>query len=52
MRNRKTKTITLNGELLKWCETMIAKKEFGSLSHAIEKALTKLKAEYEKKKEN
>jgi Arc/MetJ-type ribon-helix-helix transcriptional regulator len=43
-----TKTITLDRDLLKWLEEMTQKKEFGSLSHGIEKALVRLKEEYEK----
>jgi len=43
------KTVTIDAELLKWIEKMIEAKEFGSLSHAIEKALVKLRKEYEKK---
>ena len=42
------KTITMDKELLAWIEQKIKEKEFGSISHAIEKALTRLKAEYEK----
>jgi len=44
---KRTKTVTINEELLKWIDDMIEKHEFGSLSHAIEKGLYKLKAEYE-----
>jgi Arc/MetJ-type ribon-helix-helix transcriptional regulator len=43
------KTVTIDVKLVKWMEEMVEKKEFGSLSHAIEKALSKLKEEYEKK---
>jgi len=46
---RKTKTITIDSDLLEWVEKKVKEKEFGSISHAIEKALTRLKAEYEKK---
>jgi len=46
---KQTKTITLNKGLLEWIEEMIEKKEFGSISHAIEKALTKMRNEYERK---
>jgi len=42
------KTVTLDSELIEWLEQKIKEKEFGSLSHGIEKALTKLKEEYEK----
>ena len=40
------KTVTLDEDLIKWIEKMIEKKEFGSISHAIEKALVKLKEGY------
>lgn len=43
------KTVTLDEKLVKWIEKMIKKKEFGSLSHSIEKGLFKLREEYEKK---
>jgi len=43
------KTITIDKELLDWIERKIKEKEFGSTSHAIEKALTRLKSEYEHK---
>jgi Arc/MetJ-type ribon-helix-helix transcriptional regulator len=43
------KTITTDKELLEWVEQKIEQKEFGSVSHAIEKALTKLKEEYQEK---
>lgn len=42
------KTITTDEKLLKWVEQKIDEKEFGSVSHAVEKALTKLKEEYQK----
>ena len=42
------KTITIDEELLEWLEKMMKLKEFGSTSHGIEKALTKLKEEYDK----
>ena len=42
------KTVTLDSELIEWLEKKIKEKEFGSQSHGIEKALTKLKEEYEK----
>ena len=45
------KTITIDKELLEWVEQKIKEKEFGSISHAIEKSLTRLKAEYENKGE-
>lgn len=41
------KTITIDKELLLWMEQKIKAKEFGAVSHCIEKALTRLKAEYE-----
>lgn len=43
------KTITIDEELLEWLEKMMKLKEFGSASHGIEKALTKLKEDYEDK---
>jgi len=42
------KTVTLDSELIEWLKQKIREKEFGSLSHGIEKALTKLKEEYKK----
>ena len=51
MTKKKKKTIVLDEELVKWLEDMLKAKEFGSLSHGIEKALTRLKAEYDKKRE-
>ena len=42
------KTVTLDSELVKWIEQQIKEKEFGSLSHALEKAVTKLRKDYEK----
>jgi len=48
LRVKVSKTVTIDRELVEWMEGMIEKKEFASLSHAIEKALTKLRAEYEK----
>ena len=44
------KTITIDKELLEWIERKIKEKEFGSVSHCVEKALLHLKAEYEQKK--
>jgi len=41
------KTVNIDSELLDWINHMIETKEFGSLSHAINKALIKLKREYE-----
>lgn len=41
--------ITIEQELIKWVDEMIEKNEFSSLSHAIQKALYLLKADYEKK---
>jgi Arc/MetJ-type ribon-helix-helix transcriptional regulator len=46
---KKTRSITIDLELLKWLEDMVKAKEFGSVSHGIEKAITKLKEQYEKK---
>ena len=43
------KTITIDKDLLEWIERKIKEKEFGSVSHAIEKALTKLREQNEKK---
>lgn len=45
---KQTKTITLDRALLEWLEAMVEKKEFGSISHGIEKALARLKEEYER----
>jgi len=45
------KTVTLDSDLIEWLEQQIEEKEFGSLSHAIEKGLTRLKREYEEKEE-
>lgn len=42
------KTIVIDQDLLKWIEAMIEKREFGSVSHAVEKAVLKLRAEYER----
>jgi len=42
------KTITLDKEIVDWVEKKIDEKEFGSLSHAIEKALYELQKQYEK----
>ena len=41
------KTVTLDSELVEWVKTKIKEKEFASLSHSIEKALTQLKKDYE-----
>jgi len=41
------KTITIDKELLEWIERKIKEKEFGSISHAIEKAVTELQKKYE-----
>lgn len=49
MRKRKTKTITIDSDLLKWIEEKIETKEFANLSHAIEKALYELRKAYEEK---
>lgn len=42
------KTVTIDEELIEWLKRMMELKEFGSVSHGIEKGLTKLKEEYEK----
>jgi Arc/MetJ-type ribon-helix-helix transcriptional regulator len=42
-----TRSITIDKDLLKWLEDMVKKKEFGSVSHGIEKSITRLKEEYE-----
>ena len=41
------KTITIDKQLLEWVEQKIKEKEFGSISHAIEKAVTELRKKYE-----
>jgi len=41
------KTITLPLDIVEWIEEGIKKGEFGSFSHAILKALLKLKEDYE-----
>jgi hypothetical protein len=46
---KKSVMVTLDKDLLKWLEDETKKKEFGSISHGIEKALVKLKEEYEKR---
>ena len=43
--------ISISKELLDWIDKKIADLTFGSRSHAIERALTKLKKEMEKKNE-
>ncbi|MFB0544645.1 MAG: hypothetical protein ACETVN_02935 [Asgard group archaeon] len=40
------KTIVEDIELLEWVNVMIERKEFGSVSHAIEKALFRLREKY------
>ena len=42
------KTVTIDSDLVNWTVQKIKDREFGSLSHAIEKALLRLKKEYEK----
>jgi len=42
------KTITIDKDLLEWIEQKIREKEFGSVSHTIEKALTVLRKQYER----
>lgn len=44
-----SKTVTIDDRLISWVESKIEEKEFGSLSHAIEKGLTLLKKTYETK---
>jgi len=44
-----TRSITIDKDLLEWLEDMVKKKEFGSVSHGIEKSITRLKEEYERK---
>jgi Arc/MetJ-type ribon-helix-helix transcriptional regulator len=46
---KQTITISLNDNLLEWVKTMIEKKEFASVSHAVQKALTLMKQQYDKK---
>lgn len=48
-KTKKSVMVTLDKDLLKWLEDEIEKKEFGAISHAIEKALLKLKQDYEKR---
>jgi len=36
-----------DGEIIKWVDEMVKKKEFRSRSHAVEKALKELKKKYE-----
>jgi Arc/MetJ-type ribon-helix-helix transcriptional regulator len=42
-----SKTVTIDKVLLDWVEKKIQEKEFGSLSHALEKGLTLLKKQSE-----
>ena len=44
-------TITLNGSLLEWVQEKIKRKEFGSVSHAIEKALFDMREREKEEKE-
>ena len=44
---KQKRTVSINEGLIEWVQTMIEKKEFASLSHAIQKALLKLKESYE-----
>ena len=46
---KKSVTVTIDEKLLKWVESQIDKKEFASISHALEKALVHLKEEYERR---
>jgi len=41
------KTITIDKDLLDWIEQKIKEKEFGSTSHAIEKAISELRRKME-----
>lgn len=45
-------TISVNDGLLKWVHKMIEKKEFASVSHAVQKALSLMKLKYESGKES
>ena len=47
---KRTKTISIDSKLIDWVETGIEKKEFSSLSHAVEKALYELKKSYDLQK--
>jgi Arc/MetJ-type ribon-helix-helix transcriptional regulator len=47
---KRTKTISIDSRLIDWVNSEIEKKEFSSLSHAVEKALYELKRSYETKK--
>ena len=42
---KERKTITIDGEILKWVQAQIEDKRFASISHAIEYALNKLMKE-------
>ena len=48
-RKFKKATITIDEDLVIWVNDMIEKKEFSSLSHAVQKALYELKQKYENK---
>lgn len=48
-KTKKTRSITIDIELLNWLEEKVKAKEFGSVSHGIEKAITRLREQYEKK---
>ncbi len=49
-KTKKSVMVTLDQDLLKWLGDEIDNKEFGSISHGIEKALTLMKQQYEEKK--
>jgi Arc/MetJ-type ribon-helix-helix transcriptional regulator len=49
---KRTITISLNDNLLEWIKTMIEKKEFASVSFAVQKAIFLMKQQYEKKEGN
>ena len=44
---KRTKTISVDSRLIDWVNAEIEKKEFSSLSHAVEKALFELKKSYD-----
>jgi hypothetical protein len=47
---KRTKTISVDSKLVDWVNAEIEKKEFSSLSHAVEKALYELKRSYDQQK--
>lgn len=44
---KKKKTVAIDEDLLKWVESETEKKEFASLSHAVQKGLSEMKGRYE-----